>query len=407
MIFISAWSMNPTVSRFLLLLALSLPSAALRGQGSLTPPGPPAPTQKSLQEIWDRVSLLEQQNTALRAEVTMLTKGNRLLLGSVFQEQLPWMIERLPAAHLREPRMSLAFGPDGNPALSLEHPSGGQGFAQRGPGGWSITRVDPVAQQAGHLSHLVFDRDGRPAIAYRGPGNLLHLARFNGTTWSSGPINDSSIPLTLQLAFDSAGAPRIVFSEAEGVLKVATLSGGNWSFATIGATTVIPANVAFTPTLEPVFSYGTPTGGLRYSRLVQGVRTEMLVAPTTQYLVPQIVFGAGGHPILLYSESASVQQRIRVARFNGTTWTLSTVDSVDISHASVAVGPNGQPAVAYRNTGHLLFARFNGTAWTAATVDNQVDNQTFPVLAFGPDGLPLIAYRHGDPAQIQIAHRGF
>ena len=50
------------------LLALALVvcgQSALRAQGALTPPGAPAPTQKSLQELWDKLEVLTQKVEAL------------------------------------------------------------------------------------------------------------------------------------------------------------------------------------------------------------------------------------------------------------------------------------------------------------------------------------------------------
>ena len=47
--------------------AALLPATANRpGQGVPPPPGAPAQTQKSLQEIWDRIGILETQKTALQ-----------------------------------------------------------------------------------------------------------------------------------------------------------------------------------------------------------------------------------------------------------------------------------------------------------------------------------------------------
>ena len=52
------------------LIVLFLIAATERGraQGDLIPPGPPAPTMKSLQEIWDKVGGLETQVSGLQTQ---------------------------------------------------------------------------------------------------------------------------------------------------------------------------------------------------------------------------------------------------------------------------------------------------------------------------------------------------
>src|SRR4051794_9389368 len=45
----------------LLLLAFALASApAALGQGAVTPPGPPGPTMKSLEDLWDKLASVSQ-----------------------------------------------------------------------------------------------------------------------------------------------------------------------------------------------------------------------------------------------------------------------------------------------------------------------------------------------------------
>ena len=63
--------------KFFRLLAFSLAlSPSLLGQGNLTPPGTPGPTMKSLQEVWDKISVLETTATEQRAQITQLQLQN-------------------------------------------------------------------------------------------------------------------------------------------------------------------------------------------------------------------------------------------------------------------------------------------------------------------------------------------
>ena len=60
-----------TIIRYIALAGLICVGAApaARAQGPLTPPGAPAETMKSLQQIWDAIAAMESQNSALRQQV--------------------------------------------------------------------------------------------------------------------------------------------------------------------------------------------------------------------------------------------------------------------------------------------------------------------------------------------------
>lgn len=111
------------------------PTSFLLAQGSLTPPGAPAPTMRSLGEIWDKIGALETQTAALLTAHEQFRAEHRLL--SVFlagaSGSLAWQLATVDSASVVGEYSSLAFGPDGQPALS--HPQqviGGLRFARKG-----------------------------------------------------------------------------------------------------------------------------------------------------------------------------------------------------------------------------------------------------------------------------------
>ena len=55
-----------------LVVSIGLHTWPVRGQGSLAPPGPPAPTMRSMQEIWDRMATPEAQTAALQNQVNAM-----------------------------------------------------------------------------------------------------------------------------------------------------------------------------------------------------------------------------------------------------------------------------------------------------------------------------------------------
>ena len=79
-----------------LFLALALPAFA---QGPLTPPGSPAPTMKSLQEIWDKIGILETENAALKSEVALVRRETVTGLFALMDNAgipLPWHTTPIP-----------------------------------------------------------------------------------------------------------------------------------------------------------------------------------------------------------------------------------------------------------------------------------------------------------------------
>ena len=99
-----------TLALSLLLHTLSL------AQGPLTPPGAPAPTQKSLQEIWDKIAAQEAQITSLQAQNSSLQAQLSI---SPARLALPWNLTTVDSdGNLVGQYTSLAFGPDGQPAIS-------------------------------------------------------------------------------------------------------------------------------------------------------------------------------------------------------------------------------------------------------------------------------------------------
>ena len=89
-------------------------------QGALTPPGAPAPTMRSLQEIWDKIGVLETQGLnlqtqglSLQQQVSGLQKdcsALSLLLDNA-EVTLPWLITTVDSAGFTGEYTSLAFTP--------------------------------------------------------------------------------------------------------------------------------------------------------------------------------------------------------------------------------------------------------------------------------------------------------
>ena len=82
----------------LVILIGLLLTAVAGAQGPLPPPGAPAPTMKTLQELWDKLS-------AQQAAVHAASRQNSLIL-SALGITLPWLFEDGPASSGPEIRVS-------------------------------------------------------------------------------------------------------------------------------------------------------------------------------------------------------------------------------------------------------------------------------------------------------------
>ncbi|MFN0125064.1 MAG: hypothetical protein ACKV19_00060 [Verrucomicrobiales bacterium] len=120
--------MKYRISTLITLVTASL----LPAQGPLTPPGAPAPTQKSLQEIWDKIGALEAQNAALQTQNENLT--NLLLSIGEATGAIPWQLTTVDSTGSVGQTASLVFTPGGQPAISyFDVTNGDLKYAVRAP----------------------------------------------------------------------------------------------------------------------------------------------------------------------------------------------------------------------------------------------------------------------------------
>ena len=114
-----------------------------------------------------------------------------------------------------------------------------------------------------------------------------------------------------------------------------------------------------------------------------------------------LAFGPDGQPAIAYHDMTN--DDLKFAHFSGSAWDLSIVDSAGSvgDYASLAFGPDGQPAIAYSDTNsYVKLARYNGNLWTSANVNSESFKNYGESLAFGPEGQPAIAYCHGQNGRV-------
>lgn len=335
--------MCATISLVTALVLAAAPAA--RAQGSLTPPGAPAPTMKSLQEIWDRLAAQE-------AAVHAASRQNSLILDAL-GVNLPWLHRDGPNG---SGPLSLAFDPDGTPTVAYIEAFGAIKLARYDGSSWTTENVAPDYTGLYGIS-LAFGTDGRPAMAFQANvagGSDIRYARYDGSAWQIEIVDarDASVDRPT-LAFAPDGRPAVSHYAATSTNLVFSIrTGGVWSNVTVDA---------------------------------QGYYNSL-------------AFGPDGQPAIAYTRSG---EGLFLTRFDGTTWTATNVDSHSWSSSgcSLAFGPDGRPAIAYIIYGlELRYEEFDGSAWSFVTLDTSSGSDYFiyPSLAFGPGGQPAVAYARYD-----------
>ena len=143
---------------------------------------------KSLQEIWDKIGALQMtvttqqqqlttrqnQNTSLQTQLSAVSGMNAI---SAAGQALPWNISTVDSGVIVGQHTSLAFGPDGQPAISYYDGTNGHlKFARYNGSSWLPAKVVNSDGDAGVFTSLAFGPDGQPAIFYQDYAN--HTLKF-------------------------------------------------------------------------------------------------------------------------------------------------------------------------------------------------------------------------------------
>ena len=400
-------------------------------QGALTPPsGAPAPTQKSLQEIWDKLTALDAQTEALASDVAdgvaADLAGFETALRLLAPERLPWVITTIDAdvltygAFAIGTETSLAFGPDGHPAVA--YLAGEQlRFARFDGTSWQITDLTEFTVSGPDYPSLSFGPDGHPAIAYTETRfNWVRVVRFDGTAWQRTTVEEypgATFRLgDSSLRFGPDGQPVIAYQDmATPALKFARFNGTAWDVSIVS--TAEPAGYAPQLALDPatghpaIARFDTGSSRMSVSRFdgTQWVTTPVSVGGVPHYVEePAIAFAGDGELAIAFN--ATSQPRLQLARPSGASWTFTTVDAAAGAglNVSLAYGREGQPFLAYyENAGtELRVASLLGGSWHLQILDAAGDTGVRPSLAIAPDGEPAIAYLDVTDRALRFARRG-
>lgn len=398
-------------------LTTSLP---LFAQGPLAPPGPPGPTQKSLQEIWDKIGDLQGTVSAQQQQIALLQQQNSVLLENA-GVMLSWKITTVTANAEVGPR-ALAFSPAGFPAIACYDPvTDDLKYASFNGSSWQVTPVDQ-AGDVGKSASLAFSPSGNPSIAYYDATNAdLKYATLSGGTWTAVTADGTgNVGSSCSLAFNSSGQAAIAYhDDTDGDLKYAVFNGVTWQIQQVTTVTADESrpSLAFSNSGKAGIAFQDgDQSSIKLALLeTSGWFVQMVesrpVDGDQEYANPSLAFGPAGNAAIAYDHYDSTGI-LRVAIDDGG-WTLD--DAAQAGdwgfRPSIAFSPLGRPSVSYAydpfgDPGPLGFAQKIGDDWAPSDVgpaDNVAESSS---LAFGPGGQAAIAYRALDSGALKFAVRG-
>jgi hypothetical protein len=393
----------------LLLLSCVLCPLSSEAQGPLAPTNAPAPSMKTLQEIWDLL-------TAQQGEIQTLQQQN-MVLANALGANLPWQITRVYTNGFTGTGPSIAYGPGGKPGVAF-----GEGYigvtsrlhyAAMVGNSWTTTVADST-DDSGWSASLAFSPSGRPYVSHvLYAAQILRVSWFNGSVWTHTNVATGADFAQTSLAFGPDGQPAIAYGDdTAGSLKYARFNGvglvqrgGGERALGAGGVTQIRSRWAAGHQLlrlrcdhahagdQQRYGLGQPAGG----RTIGGVRQRPRLFPE-------------GRPLISYWDEAANQ--INLAKYDGFSFASDIVDTgvggINGSITSMGLNMAGRPVIAYWDSvlNDLKFAEYDGAAWSVSTLD-AINAVGFVLsMAVSPAGEISIAYTDSTTQDLKVARRG-
>ncbi len=208
------------------------------------------------------------------------------------------------------------------------------------------------------------------------------------------------------LALDGAGSPIIAYRDSSGGgnLRVLRRSTGSWvrdiiesGFDINGGQTSLALNNAGDPRL----SYYKTGAGLRFAAWEGSTWTVRTVDPSGgQFTSLKIM--PSGDAFISYS-SFSSSNTLKCAKWDGVAWSTSTVDIGGVGFwNSLALDSAGRPFISYYDSVNkdLKMAQWTGVRWSTQTVVSTGDVGKYSSIAIAPSGRPSISYIDGSSLKL-------
>jgi hypothetical protein len=255
-------------------------------------------------------------------------------------------------------------------------------------------------QNIGNYTSLGVTAEGYWAVAFddKGAGKLMCAVYPGGPGYYHETVGNGGVGPSL--AYNASGQPAVSHVYGTKLLFATRIGTTNWTSIQIEGKDVSASDTSlcFDGSGRACISY-SKTGrstGLWVARLIGSVWSSQIIDGSKGTVFNQMAVDGSGNPAIAYSIDANGDGNVdslKVARFNGTTWSSSVVGGGGW-YATLAFDSSGNPAVAHwdATTGQLHFLRWNGISWSSAEVVESGPSITGCSLAIGPDGKAYLAY---------------
>ena len=276
---------------------------------------------------------------------------------------------------------------------------------------------------AGFGPAIAADPDGVHVAFFAFDRGIVHASSSSNGGWNVETVDATGATNPPAIALVS-GAPRLAYHEWETTMtmRFADRSSGSWSVTEIEPVRAIDASLASDGSSDHVlYSYSPDASTVRLrhaSRAAGGTwaRSDLALDQTPLY-APHIALDPGGtvHAVFIATASPNHEAWYGALAPAGA-WSFSRIDAGDTDFTADLAVRDGQVHATYfikhsNDAFELRHAERTGTTWTATSVDT-IDNLTPEsslggrhALAIDAAGAPHIAYEAITQQQVKYAHR--
>jgi hypothetical protein len=262
---------------------------------------------------------------------------------------------------------------------TVYHSSSALIYAVKDGGSWHYSTVESsIPVNSSTQNDLALDSSGTPYVAYR---NYTHiwLAKSDGTYWYKSDVYDGQqIGRDVTIALNRSGYPRIAHIEGDSsnvTLYLSSLVGNLWAADPIeSGYEAVAGPIAIDRNDRVHVSYWM-NGAMKHA-YYDGTGwniTTIFYAPSSTMAPGGLALDALGFPQVTFTQRIGPTARILYAGWNGTSWSLETVDCCVVDHSSLALDLRNEPHISYWNHSmleeSLIYAYKNGTSWAKESVE--------------------------------------